>query len=77
MLILIGFVANLAGRTGSDSVPYLALNLVGAAMACASSVLIGFVPFVVLEGAWTAAAAFGLARWALGQRASAASGTAP
>jgi hypothetical protein len=63
-LILIGFVLNLGGRLGHDDVPYLGLNLVGAAMACASSVLIGFVPFVVLEGVWAAAAAFGLARWA-------------
>lgn len=61
-LILIGFLLNLAGRLPSDGAPYLALNLVGSALACASSVAIGFVPFVVLEAVWAAAAAIGLAR---------------
>ena len=60
-LILIGFALNMAGRLAHDDVPYLALNLVGAALACASSILIGFVPFVALEGVWTIAAAAGLA----------------
>ena len=61
-LILIAFVANVAGRMDRETPAYLALNLVGAALACLSSVMIGFYPFVVLEGAWAVAAAVGLAR---------------
>ena len=60
-LILIGFVANLAGRLDRGDTRYLALNFVGAALACISSIMIGFVPFVVLEGVWTIASAAGLA----------------
>jgi hypothetical protein len=40
----------------------MALNLVGAGLACYSSWLIGFMPFVVLEGVWAIAALAGLAR---------------
>jgi len=46
----------------ADSATYSALNLVGAALACYSSDLIDFLPFVILEGVWTAAAAFALGR---------------
>jgi hypothetical protein len=59
-LILIAFVANVAGRMERESRTYLLLNLVGAALACASSAMIGFIPFVVLEGVWALVAAWGL-----------------
>ena len=41
---------------------YLALNAVGGGLACLSSVLIAFLPFVVLEGLWCLVALVGLAR---------------
>ena len=59
-LILVAFVLNLAGVLGREANAYLLLNLAGAGLACASSVLIGFVPFVVLEGVWALAALGGL-----------------
>jgi hypothetical protein len=62
-LILVAFVLNLAGAMYRDSRLYLMLNLVGAVLACLSSILIGFVPFVVLEAVWAAAALLGLLRW--------------
>ena len=40
-------------------------NLVGAGLACWSSYLIGFLPFVVLEGVWALAAAYALGKEAL------------
>jgi hypothetical protein len=61
-LILIAFLLNLVGRMERDSSAYLGLNLVGSVMACVSSALIGFVPFVVLEGVWAVASAAGLVR---------------
>jgi hypothetical protein len=42
--------------------PYLGLNLIGAALACASSYLIAFAPFVLLEGTWAVVAAVAIAR---------------
>ena len=41
----------------ADSYAYAFLNLIGAALACYSSYLIDFMPFVVLEGAWALVAA--------------------
>ncbi len=61
-LLLIAFLLNLLKLQRADSYPYMALNLVGAALACWSSVLIRFVPFVVLEGVWGAVAAVAIMR---------------
>jgi hypothetical protein len=49
-LILVAFVLNLGGRLSSKSRAYLWANMAGATLACLSSALIGFIPFVVLEG---------------------------
>jgi hypothetical protein len=51
-LLLAAFALNLLKKLTSDSVAYLALNTAGAALACLSSYLIHFWPFVILEGVW-------------------------
>ena len=61
-LLLVAFFLNLVGRLRADSYPYVGLNLVGASLSCLSSVLIDFVPFVILEGTWAVVAAGGLIR---------------
>jgi len=61
-LILLAFVLNLVGMLERTSRPYLLMNLVGGVLACSASVLIGFIPFVVLEGIWSAVALGGLFR---------------
>ncbi len=65
-ILLAGFFLNLAGFLLSSSKRYLVLNLIGAALACLSSWLIGFMPFVLLEGTWAAVALLTLSRqlWA-------------
>ena len=52
-LLLIAFGLNLLKKLESNSTVYLLLNIVGAGIACFSSYLISFWPFVVLEGVWT------------------------
>ena len=64
-LLLAAFVLNLLKVLRGDGAAYSLLNLVGAALACYSSYLIDFLPFVVLEGVWAAAAAFALGRAAI------------
>ncbi len=61
-LLLAAFLANLLGRLPSDSRLYSWLNFVGAGLACYSSYLIDFMPFVVLEGVWALVALAALAR---------------
>jgi hypothetical protein len=46
----------------ADGLVYSLLNLVGAGLACYASWVISFIPFVVLEGVWAAAAAYALVR---------------
>jgi hypothetical protein len=60
--LLVAFLLNLAKLLAQDSWPYLALNVVGAALAALSSYLIGFMPFVVLEGTWTLVTAIAIIR---------------
>lgn len=61
-LLLGAFLLNLVKVLRVDGYPYMVLNLVGAGLACWSSVMIHFAPFVVLEGVWAAVAAFMLVR---------------
>ena len=49
-LLLLAFLANLAGRLEARSKLYQGLNAVGAGLAAYASYGIGFMPFVVLEG---------------------------
>lgn len=61
-LLLMAFALNLLGRLGHASRVYQSMNAVGAGLACYASFLIGFFPFVVLEGSWCAVALIFLAR---------------
>lgn len=52
-LLLVAFGMNLLKKWKQESLPYILLNIMGAALACASSVLIHFIPFIILEATWT------------------------
>src|SRR5262245_56816413 len=64
-LLLVAFVVSLAGWMRSEGLAYLTLNLVGAVLACLSSHMIDFLPFVLLEGTWALVALTGLVRMAV------------
>jgi hypothetical protein len=51
-LLLVAFLLSLFKVARLDGYPYTTLNFVGAALACYSSYLISFMPFVILEGVW-------------------------
>ncbi len=61
-LLLVAFALNSAGRLASDCRRYHLMNLVGASLSCAASAMLGYLPFVVLEGSWALVAAVGLWR---------------
>lgn len=52
-LLLAAFFLNLFGFLQRTSRTYQGMNAVGAGLSCYASVLIGFLPFVVLEGTWS------------------------
>lgn len=52
-LLLVAYLFNVLKLVDTKSKLYLVLNVIGAGLACYSSWLISFVPFVILEGVWT------------------------
>ncbi|MGK2859725.1 MAG: CBU_0592 family membrane protein [Thermoanaerobaculia bacterium] len=61
-LLLVAFFMNLFKLLRANSYPYILLNLFGGTLACLSSWMIDFMPFVVLEGTWAFVAAIALAK---------------
>lgn len=61
-LLLLSFVLSTFGILSADGKLSAAINLIGAGLSCYSSILIEFLPFVILEGAWAAVAVAGLVR---------------
>ncbi|MBK8704078.1 MAG: hypothetical protein IPN33_10985 [Saprospiraceae bacterium] len=51
-LILLAYFLSVYGKLSQSDSLYLILNLVGAGLACISSILIQSIPFTILEGAW-------------------------
>lgn len=58
-LILMAYFLNTVNLL-KDRKLFFVLNVIGAAMACYSYWLIGFMPFVILQGTWTLVSLYGL-----------------
>jgi len=52
-LMLLAYLLNLVGRLSKDGWAYLVLNIIGGGLSCLASVLIRYIPFVLLESVWT------------------------
>lgn len=59
-ILLIAYFLNLANKIDKDSNIYIILNLAGAAIACVASVRLHYVPFIILESAWTLVSIYAL-----------------
>lgn len=59
-LLLVAFFLNLFGRLRHTATAYHAMNVFGAGLSCYASYLIGFFPFVILEGTWSVVALIAL-----------------
>ena len=53
LILLVAFLLNLSGKLSKDSLTYIVMNLIGAALACLASYLINYLPFIILEVTWT------------------------
>lgn len=51
--ILLAYMLNVSGKVKHNDLSFILLNLIGAGMACLSSVLLNYIPFIILEGVWT------------------------
>lgn len=61
-LLLLAFGLHLFGGLSRESRIYSLMNVLGAGLSCYASILIHYMPFVVLEGAWCLVALIGLFR---------------
>ncbi len=52
-LLLVAFLLNLLNKISREGLVYILLNFVGAGLASIASLLINYIPFVILEGTWT------------------------
>ena len=62
VLLLLAFFLNLFKFIAQDGFAYIGMNIAGAGLACWSSWMIAFIPFVVLEAAWCLVATAALAK---------------
>lgn len=62
LLLLLAFLLNLFKILMQDTKTYAIMNVVGAGLSCYASILIDYMPFVVLEGTWALVAFIGLIR---------------
>jgi len=59
-ILLVAFLLNLRNIIKKDSLTYLLLNFFGAAIAGLASVLLKYIPFIILEACWTLVSAIGI-----------------
>ncbi|MBT8297965.1 MAG: hypothetical protein KJO52_06485 [Maribacter sp.] len=50
--ILLAYVLNIFGKLEKKDITFILLNLIGASLACLASVLMKYLPFIILEGVW-------------------------
>lgn len=61
-LLLLAFGLNLLKIIAADSYLYLSLNVIGAMLAGLASVLINYIPFVILESVWMLVSLFAITK---------------
>ena len=62
-ILLVAFFLNLRDVIQKDSLIYILLNIIGAALACLASILLKYVPFIVLEAVWTIVSIYELLKY--------------
>lgn len=50
--ILLAYLLNVIGKIKTNDLTFIILNLIGAGMACFASILMEYLPFIILEGVW-------------------------
>lgn len=50
--ILLAYILNIVGKIKSTDLTFILLNVIGSSMACLASVLMEYIPFIILEGVW-------------------------
>lgn len=59
-LILLAYFLNTFSFIDKDGKLFFAMNIIGAGLACYASILINYLPFIILEAVWTIVSVAGL-----------------
>lgn len=62
-ILLAAFFLNVADKLDNNDMIYLSMNFVGAALACIASVLMDYLPFIILEGCWAVVSLLGMFKY--------------
>lgn len=62
-MILLAYYLNTTGKLQTTQLAFILLNIAGASMACAASILIDYIPFIILEGTWAVLSVLSLVRY--------------
>ena len=49
---MLAYILNVSKKITNESLAFILLNLIGASMACLASVLMDYLPFIILEAVW-------------------------
>ncbi|MCF7832172.1 MAG: hypothetical protein K9N05_01175 [Candidatus Marinimicrobia bacterium] len=61
--ILLAYILSILGKLEKRDLSFILLNLIGAGMACTASILMKYLPFIILEGVWTLVSFIALLRY--------------
>ena len=61
--ILLAYFLNVTGKVSHKSLLFILLNLIGAIMACIASIILDYLPFIILEGIWALIALYSLIKY--------------
>ena len=61
-ILLVAFFLNLMNKIETNGFWYIFLNMLGAAVALAASLLLEYMPFVILEAVWTMVSTYSLVK---------------
>ena len=59
-ILLVAYFLNVRNIIAKESFIYLFLNIFGAGLACVASILLQYIPFIILEICWTLFSTFEL-----------------
>jgi hypothetical protein len=61
--ILLAYFLNITGKIKIKELSFILLNFIGATMACIASILLKYLPFIVLEGVWAIVSLYSLIKF--------------
>ena len=64
--ILLAYFLNVFGKISTKDLSFILLNIFGAGMACLASIMMNYIPFIILEGAWTLISVISLVKYIKG-----------